>query len=73
MDAHSRCAPGAAGGRVAALEGGYNLRAISRSAAATLHVLLGEAPPAIERGAPMARALADIEVAYEALRPYWKD
>ena len=42
-----------AGGRlVLALEGGYNLDAISRSAAACLRVLLGEPPPAEDFGMP---------------------
>ena len=56
-----------AGGRlVLALEGGYNLDAISRSAAACLRVLLGE-PPQVERfGAPAQAALGVIDAALRA-------
>jgi histone deacetylase 6 len=57
-----------AGGRVAlALEGGYNLEAISRSAAACLRVLLGE--PAPEASGPdeisptASRALESVRTA----------
>jgi histone deacetylase 6 len=40
-----------AGGRIVlALEGGYDLEAIARSAAACLRVLLGEAPDAADPG-----------------------
>ena len=60
------------GGRVViALEGGYNLRSISTSAAACLRVLLGEPPSPIERGPPKPQALLDIEVAYRMLAPHW--
>ena len=49
-----------AGGRlVLALEGGYDLEAIAKSAAACLRVLLGEAPPARESGAPSCRGVGD--------------
>ena len=62
-----------AGGKVViALEGGYNLRAISTSAAACLRVLLGEAPPLIEGGAARPDAQRDIEFCVGAMRPYWK-
>ena len=62
-----------AGGKiVVALEGGYNLRSISRSAAACLSVLLGEPAPQIARGAPKPQAMRDIEDALVALRPHWK-
>lgn len=41
---------GLAGGKIAfALEGGYNLEAISNSASACLAVLLGDSPPILER------------------------
>jgi histone deacetylase 6 len=56
-----------AGGRVAlALEGGYNLEAISKSAAACLRVLLGERPPAGEFGEPSPAALRVIDAALTA-------
>lgn len=57
---------------VIALEGGYNLRSISTSAAACLRVLLGEPPPTVERGAPSANAMRDIEAAVSSLKPFWK-
>jgi hypothetical protein len=57
---------------VIALEGGYNLRSISTSAAAALRVLLGDPPEPIARGAPRADAMADVEATVEALRPFWK-
>ncbi len=56
-----------AGGRVVlALEGGYNLEAISESAAACLRVLLGERPPAREFGEPSPGALRVIDAALTA-------
>ena len=58
-----------AGGRlVLALEGGYDLEAIARSAAACLRVLLGEAPPALEPGEPCAAASAILEAVLSAAR-----
>lgn len=54
------------------LEGGYDLRAISRAAAACLHVLLGDTPPPVARGDVRVEALHDIEIAVAALTPYWK-
>ncbi len=63
---------GLAGGRVVlALEGGYNLEAISASAAACLRVLLGEAPPHANFGAlaPFASRILD-EVA-RVQNPFW--
>ena len=61
----------AEGKLVIALEGGYNLRSISTSAAACLATLHGEPPPPLPRGPAKPAALADIEFAVEALRPYW--
>jgi acetoin utilization deacetylase AcuC-like enzyme len=62
-----------AGGKiVVALEGGYNLRAISRSAAASLRVLLGDSPPTLVGGPPKPAALGDIEYAVATLAPYWQ-
>ena len=61
-----------AGGKiVVALEGGYNLRSISKSAAASLAVLCGDAPPPLERGSAKPEALADIEACVGHLAPYW--
>ena len=62
-----------AGGRVVlALEGGYNLDAISRSGAACVRVLLGEEPPGSrsEEASPQAELILDQVLA--AQRPYWK-
>jgi histone deacetylase 6 len=62
-----------AGGKlVVALEGGYNLRSIARSAAAVLRVLLGEAPPPLAARPPSFRALLDIQTTVDALAPYWR-
>ncbi len=61
-----------AGGRlVLALEGGYNLDAISRSAEACLRVLLGEKSTGRETGSP--RPLADriLREVLRCQRPYW--
>ena len=59
-----------AGGRlVLALEGGYDLDAISRSAEACLRVLLGEPAPAMTNGPSKARRILDAVV--RAQKPYW--
>jgi histone deacetylase 6 len=61
-----------AGGRcLLALEGGYNLEAISLSAAASLRVLLGEEPPVLDFGPPSAEADAVISFVLAAQRPFW--
>ncbi|MGH8472853.1 MAG: hypothetical protein ACREVJ_10465, partial [Gammaproteobacteria bacterium] len=61
-----------AGGRlVLALEGGYNLDVISRSAAACLRVLLGEGPPDSQPGPPSPIAERVISQVLEAQRPFW--
>jgi acetoin utilization deacetylase AcuC-like enzyme len=61
-----------AGGRlVLALEGGYNLDAISHAAEACLRVLLGEPPPALESRAPSTAATAVLDAVIRAQRPYW--
>jgi histone deacetylase 6 len=63
-----------AGGRcVLVLEGGYNLEAISRSAAACLRVLLGENPAPERSGSPGAAGSAVIESVLAAQRPFWPD
>ena len=54
---------------VLALEGGYNLDAISRSAAACLRVLLGEKPPAADPAEPRPTALRVIESVLKARGP----
>ena len=61
-----------AGGRVAlALEGGYNLDAISRSAAASLRVLLGEAAPDRGEGEPSPVAARILDAVARAHSPFW--
>ena len=63
-----------AGGRcVLVLEGGYNLEAISRSAAACLRALLGEKPAPKRFGSPGAAGSAVIESVLAAQRPFWPD
>jgi histone deacetylase 6 len=64
----ARLATLAQGRLVLALEGGYDLEAISKSAAACLRVLLGEAPPAIESGVPRAAASAILDAVNAARR-----
>ncbi|HEX4438636.1 MAG TPA: histone deacetylase [Thermoanaerobaculia bacterium] len=62
-----------AGGRVVlALEGGYNLDAISRSAAACLRVLLGEKAERTDFGEPSRTGDHAIAEAIEVQRPYWR-
>jgi len=62
-----------AGGRVVlALEGGYNLDVIARSAAACLRVLLGEKAGRMEFGEPSAMGERKIGEAIEVQRRYWK-
>ena len=59
-----------AGGRlVLALEGGYDLDAISRSAEACLRVLLGEAAPPMSNKSSKATRILDAVV--NAQKPYW--
>ena len=61
-----------AGGRcVLALEGGYTLEAISRSAAACLRVLLGEDSPPTNSGSVSTAASAVIASVVAAQRPFW--
>jgi histone deacetylase 6 len=62
-----------AGGRVVlALEGGYNLDAISRSATACLRVLLGERAPPAEFGPPSRTGERRIGEAIAVQRQFWK-
>jgi acetoin utilization deacetylase AcuC-like enzyme len=62
-----------AGGRlVLALEGGYNLDAIARSAAACVRVLLGERAPRSDFGAPSPIGERKVGEAIAAQRPFWK-
>jgi acetoin utilization deacetylase AcuC-like enzyme len=62
-----------AGGRVVlALEGGYNLDVIARSAAACLRVLLGEKAERMEFGEPSALGERKIGEAIQVQRRYWK-
>jgi histone deacetylase 6 len=62
----------ASGRVVLALEGGYDLDAIARSAAACLRVLLGETPPASPPGEPGPGARRVLDAAVRALRPFWQ-
>jgi len=56
---------------VLALEGGYDLEAISRDAEACLRVLLGEPAPAAEERPVSPVAERVIEAVLETQRPYW--
>src|SRR5207249_3873679 len=53
---------------VLALEGGYDLEAIARSAAACLRVLLGETPPPADPRLPSAAASAILDAVRSAAR-----
>src|SRR6185295_16686877 len=63
----------ASGKLVLALEGGYNLSAIARSAEACLRILLGEAPPPEEAGDPVPAARRVLERAMAVQRPFWPE
>jgi histone deacetylase 6 len=56
---------------VLALEGGYNLDAISASAAACLRILLGEAPSPTDFGAPTALAARILDAVIGEQSPHW--
>jgi acetoin utilization deacetylase AcuC-like enzyme len=61
-----------AGGRlVLALEGGYDLEAIARSAEACLRVLLGEPGPAVT--VSPSRAARILDTVRQAQKPFWPD
>jgi histone deacetylase 6 len=63
---------GLADGRIVlALEGGYNLEAISRSAEVCLRALLGEKPPLAAVGEVQAAARRTLEAVVRAQRPFW--
>jgi histone deacetylase 6 len=63
-----------AGGRVVlALEGGYNLDAISAAAAACTAVLLGDVPPPIDPRPPNAVAERVLCELIEKHRPFWPE
>jgi histone deacetylase 6 len=62
-----------AGGRlVLALEGGYNLTAISRSADACLRILLGEDPPSAPAGEASPLAQRVLDRVLELQSPFWR-
>ncbi len=69
----ARLAPLAHGRLVLALEGGYNLTAIARSAEACLRVLLGEDAPDAAAGEPSAGARRVVEAVRQIQRPHWPD
>jgi histone deacetylase 6 len=56
---------------VVALEGGYNLDVIGRSAAACMRVLHGEEPAAERLPDPHALARRVIDESRRILAPYW--
>ena len=61
-----------AGGRVVlALEGGYDLEAISAAAAACVHALLGDPAAARAPDRPSAAASRVLDAVAEAARPFW--
>jgi len=61
-----------AGGRlVLALEGGYDLEAISAAAAACLRTLLGDPLPPEPAARPSAAASRVLDAVAEAARPFW--
>lgn len=62
----------ASGKLVLALEGGYDLPAISNSAVECIRVLLGDDPPAIGPLACQDAAADAVEATVRALSPYWK-
>ncbi len=63
---------GLGGGRVVlALEGGYDLGAIARSAAACVRTLLGDAAAEPEFGEPVRLARSSIDAARAVQREYW--
>ena len=67
---------GLAGGKVVvALEGGYSLETLSKSASACARTLLGVPPPTLAGGTailPKASAMRAIKKTVEALQPYWR-
>ncbi len=67
----SRLLPLAGGRVVLALEGGYNLDAISASAAACLRVLLGDAPSRTDFGAPAPLAARILDAVLREQSPFW--
>ena len=56
---------------VLALEGGYKLEAISRSAEASLRVLLGEPAPPAAAGELHTAARRTLEDVVRAQEPFW--
>ncbi len=61
-----------AGGRVVlALEGGYELQAISADAASCLETLLGDVPPEPEPGPPSAVAAAVLDAVVQTHSRFW--
>lgn len=64
---------GVANGRlVLALEGGYNLNAISQSAAACMEVLIGEAPEMPTQFLPSVAAVRTVERVKRIHSAYWQ-
>ena len=57
---------------VACLEGGYNLKAISKSALAVTRVLMGEPPDRLPETKPTPSGLATVRMVAEYQSRYWK-
>lgn len=57
---------------VVALEGGYNVKAISRSAAAVVGTLLGDPIPRLGNPVPSKAAIGAVEETAQFLAPHWK-
>jgi histone deacetylase 6 len=63
----------ASGKLVVALEGGYNVKAISKSAAAVTSVLLGDPVPRLmPPTVPSKAAVKAVEDTIRHIAPYWK-
>ena len=56
---------------IVALEGGYNLKAVSESSVACAKVLLGHRLPPIKGGVPRPSAMRSIRQTIEAHENYW--
>ena len=62
-----------AGGRVVAcLEGGYNLRSISKSAVAVTRTLMGEAPDRLHGSSPTPSGAADVRKVKHYISRFWQ-
>ena len=62
----------AAGKVLVAVEGGYDLRSLSRSVCAVMRVLLGERAPPLAAAEPHMAAKLDVDAALCCQAPYWR-